>query len=361
MFEPPRGDSNPRTTPARRSANAGDGGGILGWLRGVLRPRRGAVEARVFVVGTVGTDAVTERLRDVLERRGHATRALTVDPEEPTCRGERRAVDTLIVNAQADGESLWRARDELGPPDVAVVTAAGRDGRAARGPGRGDVVRSIAGAVPAGAHVVNAEGAPAVRRYLSTAIERRDATISHVGAHDADAPGAELGSAIDGALAALEEAPMPDEERAALATASAPEWLDVPAGRCYDALGVTDTVAIERLRRALCPDGEPVELLVATGAGERDAAATLAAYASECHERRTVPTVYVTGPLADRFADRCAAPTVVYDEAPGGHVLDEAIAAGPTLVVGSAESPAGTEIEAAITGRVERSGAPRIG
>jgi len=154
---------------------------------------------------------------------------------------------------------------------------------------------------------------------------------------------------------------MPDEEREALAGASAPEWLDLPAGRCYDALGVTDVVALERLRRALCPDGEPVELLVVTAAGDRDAAATLAEYATECHHQRTIPTVYVVGPLADRFADRCAAPTVVHDEAPGGHVLDEALAAGPTLVVGSATSPTGTEIEDAITERIERSGAPRIG
>lgn len=363
MFDAPWTDPTFNAAREQPGSPVGERGGLLGWLRGIVRPRRGAVDARVFVVGTVGTAAVTERLRDVLERRGHASRAVSIDHEDPTLRrrGERRAVDTLLVDARADRESLWRARDLFGPPDVVVVTSAGRDGRAAKGPGRGDVVRAIAGAVPASAHVVNAEGAPAVRRYLSRAVERRNATISHVGAHDAGAPGAELASAIDGALAALEEAPMPDEEREALAEASTPEWLDLPAGRCYDALGVTDAVALERLRRALCSDGEPVELLVATAAGERDAAATLAEYASECHEQRTIPTVYVVGPLADRFADRCVAPTVVHDEAPGGHVLDEALAAGPTLVVGSATSPTGTEIEEAITGRIERSGAPRIG
>ncbi|GAB3689593.1 hypothetical protein GCM10028857_25110 [Salinarchaeum chitinilyticum] len=364
MFDPSWSKTARESYRESSGRQSGDGGGLLRSIRGILRPRRGAVEARVFVLGTVGTAAVTEQLRAILERRGYAARSVTIDEEDPTLdgRGDRGAVDVLLVDAHGDGEAVGRARDMLGPPDVAVVTAAGSDGTATRGPGRGDVVRSIASAVPAGAHVVNAEGTPAVRRYLATAVERRGATISHVGAHDADAPGAELGSAIDGALAALEEAPMPDEEREALAASSRPEWIDLPAGRCYDALGVTDAVALERLRRALCADGEPIELVVVTDRSRRAVAATLADYASECHERRTVPTVYVVGALAEQFAERCAAPTVVHDtDAVGERVLDEALAAGPTLVTGVEETPAGTAITDAIAGRFERSGTPKIG
>ncbi len=364
MFDRPWTETTRESYRESSERQSSDGGGLIRSIRSVLRPRRGAVEARVFVLGTVGTAAVTERLRAVLERRGYAARSVRIDGDDPTLdnRDERGAVDFLLVDAHGDGEAVGRARDMLGPPDVAVVTAAGSDGTATRGPGRGDVVRSIASAVPAGAHVVNAEGTPAVRRYLARAIERRGATISHVGAHDADAPGAELGSAIDGALAALEEAPMPDEEREALAASSRPEWIDLPAGQCYDALGVTDAVAIERLRHALCSDGEPVELVVVTDGRRRDVAATLANYASECHERRTVPTVYAIGPLAEQFADRCAAPTVEYGpDAAGETVLDEALAAGPTLVTGVEETPAGSAIANAIAGRIQRSGTPKIG
>ncbi|AGN01542.1 Mur ligase family CapB protein [Salinarchaeum sp. Harcht-Bsk1] len=364
MFEPPWSVTDWNSPREPQRGDAGSGGGLRGSLRRLLRPRRGAVEARVFVLGTVGTDAVTDRLCAVLDRRGHATRAVTIGEGDPALRGrgERGAVETLVVNAHDDSEAVRRAQDMLGPPDVVVVTAAGRDSRAARGPGRGDVVRSIAGSVPAGAHVVNAEGTPAVRRYLATAVERRGATISHVGAHDADAPGAELGSAIDGALAALEEPPMPDEEREAFAAASHPEWLDLRAGRCYDALGVTDTVALERLRYALCPDREPIELVVVTDRERRDVAATLADYASDCHERRLIPTVYAIGPLSAQFADRCTAPTVDRGgDAPAGRVLDEALAAGPTIVVGPEGTPAGTAIADSITERIERSGTARIG
>ena len=364
MFEPPWSVTDWNSHRESQRGDAGGSGGVLGSLRRILRPRRGAVEARVFVLGTVGTGAVTERLCAVLDRRGYATRAVTIGEDDPALRGrgERGAVETLVVNAHDDSEAVRRAQDMLGPPDIVVVTAAGHDGRATKGPGRGDVVRSIAGSVPAGAHVVNAEGTPAVRRYLATAVERRGATISHVGAHDADAPGAELGSAIDGALAALEEPPMPDEEREALAAAAHPEWLELRAGRCYDALGVTDTVALERLRRALCPDLEPVELVAVTDRDRREVAATLAEYASECHERRLIPTVYVVGTLADQFADRCTAPTVEHGiDTPAGRVLDEALAAGPTIVAGVEETPAGTAIEDAMTERIERSGRPTIG
>lgn len=155
---------------------------------------------------------------------------------------------------------------------------------------------------------------------------------------------------------------MPDEEREALAEASRPEWLDLPKGRCYDAIGVTDTVALERLRRALIPDREPVELAVVCSRKRRDVTATFAAYASECHGRRVVATVHAVGPGAEQFANRCAAPTVVHGaEGRAEAVLDEAMAAGPTIVAGVEDTPTGTALETAITERIERSGTPRIG
>lgn len=318
------------------------------------------MDARVLVLGTFGTEAVAQRLEAVLARRGRATHAVTVDDE--ASRDLRAPVETLVVEGGSEPGAVRNARDLLGPPDVVVVTAVGRDDLERLGPGRGDVVRSLAAAVPAGATVVNAEGSPAVRRYLATAVERRGATITHVEEHDAEAPGAELAAAIDAALAALDEPPLPEEERAALVAASRPEWLALPDGRLYDALDVTDTVAIERLRGALVEDREPITLVAVLPAGRRDVAAALASYADEHHRRALVGAVHPVGPMAELFADRCDAPTVPHGTDPPADVLlAEALADGPTMVVGSAEEPAGDALSEAITERVERSGAARIG
>lgn len=330
-------------------------------LRQAVRPRRGAVDTRVLVVGTVGTETVAQRLGAVLDRRGDAVHTVAVEDGDPAVRG-RAAVDTLVVEGAGGGDAVRAARDLLGPPDVVVVTAVGRDGGSARGPDRGDVVRSSVQSVPAGAHVVNAEGSPAVRRYLATAVERRGATIGHVGAHDANAPGAELAAAIDGALSSIEEPPLPDEERAALVAASTPEWLALPGGRCYDALGVTDVVAIERLRQALTAEGEPVELVVVLPRERRDDAALLADYAGACHDRRDLATVHAVGPRAERFADRCAAPTIPHEDgARADRILEEALSGAPAMLVGDGETPAGEALERALTARMERSGVARIG
>lgn len=360
------------------------------------------VVARVFVVGTFGTEAVAETLASVLRRRGRETHAVTTGDGTETWRGDARAAAVQVVAVGGDDSAtpIRDALDLIGPPDVVAVTAIGLGELASYGPGRGDVVRTIAAAVPAGVHVVSAEGSPGVAGYLETAVERRGATIDHVGAHDAAAPGAEFAGAVDGVLAALDEPPLPEEERGSLVAASRPEWVDLPDGRLYDALGVTDTVAVERLRRALVgtsdrsdggsgrgrngtgvhggrhggiegnrgPTGRqdaattPVELLAVLDEQRRDAAAALAAYAERAHGRDAVATLHVLGPLADRVAARCDASTVAHG--PGtdpGDVLDAALSGGPTLVVGSEDCEDGDALADALARRVERSGSLRIG
>lgn len=362
MFELPwTVGEEPSSQQARAGGTRRPLSALVASLRRAVRPRRGAVDARVLVLGTVGTGTVTERLGAVLERRGVAVRTVSVEDGDPP-RRNREAVETLVVEGAGDADAVRAARDLLGPPDVVVVTALGRDGTTARGPGHGDVIRSVVSSVPAGAQVVNAEGSPALRRALARAVDRRGASIVHVGGHEAAAPGAELGSAIDGALAAIEEPPLPDEEREALATASRPQWLELPGGRLYDALGVTDAVAIERLRRALTDPGEPVELVVALPRERSDVAPLLADYAGDCHDRRALATVHALGPRADRFAERCSAPTIAHGpEANPAAVLRDALSGAPALVVGVAGTPDGEALEGAITARMERSGAPRIG
>lgn len=326
----------------------------------VLRPRRASVDARVLVLGTFGTDAVAQRLESVLARRGRAPHAVTVDDE--ASRDVRAPVETLVVEGGGEPAGVREARDLLGPPDVVVVTAAGRDDLERLGPGRGDVVRSLAAAVPAGGCVVNAEGSPAVQRYLEAAVRRRGGTITHVDGHDADAPGAELAAAIDAALAALEEPPLPEEEHTALVAASRPEWLELPEGRLYDALGVTDVVAIDRLRAALVEDREPVSLVAVLPAERRDVAAALAEYAAKRHRRALLDSVHAVGPLATRFAACCDAPVADHAaDAPADAVLATALASAPAVVAGSADGPAGTAFSAAITERIEPSDTARIG
>lgn len=348
------------------TAETTDDDGVLERLRAAIAPPQrevGDVVSRVFVLGTFGTDAVADRLASVLRRRGRETHAVTTDDRsgDRRPRGRSAPIETVVVEG-GDAETPIRdARDLLGPPDVVVVTAVGRGDLAALGPGRGDVVRSIAGAVPAGAHVVNAEGSPAVSSYLEIAIERRGASLVHVGDHDADAPGAELTGAIDGALASLDEAPLPREERDALVATSRPEWVDLPEGRLFDGLGVTDAVAVERLRRALADDAA-VELVVVLPRDRRDVAAAFASYAERSHRRTVLGRVHAVGPLASRFDRRCDAPTVVHEpNASADDVLETALSSGPTMVVGSQDCLDGSGLSEAMRQRIERSGTPRIG
>lgn len=344
-----------------------DAGGLFARLASAVRPAGGGergIVSRVFVLGTFGTEAVAERLAAVLRRRGRETHAVTTaeDAADRRAGGQRAPIETVVVEGTASTSSVRDARDLLGPPDVVVVTAVGRGHLASLGPGRGDVVRSIAAAVPEGAHVVNAEGSPAVAGYLETAVARRGATIEHVGDHDATAPGAELAGAIDGVLATLDESPQPASERDALAATSRPEWVDLPDGRLFDALGVTDTVAVERLRGALAGGGTAVELVAVLPRRRRDVAAALAAYADDAHDRSAVDRVHAVGALADRFERRCAAPTETYGpEASPDAVLSAALSHGPAMIVGSEDGVAAAGLSDAVDERIERSGTLQIG
>lgn len=355
----------------RESAAPSRNAGVLQRLRAAVStpdgPNRDVV-SRVFVLGTFGTDAVAERLATVLRRRGRETRALrTSDVEHDVASrpGRFAPIETVTVDGASSQTPLRDARDRHGSPDVVVVTAIGLGDLSTFGPGRGDVVRSIAGAVPAGARVVNAEGAPSVAGYLETAVERRGASITHVGDHDTEAPGAELAGAIDGALAALDEPPLPPAERDSLIASSRPEWIDLPGGRLFDGLGVTDVVAVERLRRALVEgtDGaNAVELVAVLPRDGRDFAAAMADYAERSHDRTVLDSVHVVGPLASQLERYCDAPTVTHD--PGASpdaVLETALSSGQTVVVGSEDCLAGSRLADAMRQRIQRSGTPRIG
>lgn len=344
--------------------------GVLGRLRSVVGPPErpdSSVVSRLFVVGTFATGVVAERLVTVLRRRGRETRAVdsTGTDDPPSRPGRTAPIEAVTVDGTGSQTPLADASDRYGRPDVLVVTAIGRGDLGAMGPGRGDVVRSIAAAVPAGAHVVNAEGAPAVAGYLETAVERRGASITHVGGHDAAAPGAELAGAVDAALAALDEPPLSESERGTLVAASRPDWIEFPEGRLFDALGVTDVVAVERLRRALAggaTEGDAVELVAVLGRDRRALAAATADYAERSHERGVVSRLHAVGPLAGLVERRCDVPCVTHE--PGvtaDAVLETALSNGPTIVVGSQECPIGADLEGVIQQRIERSGTPRIG
>lgn len=341
----------------------------LAWLRRgrAHRRRLAEIDTTVVVSGTRGKSSLTRFLHDAFVRRDHDTLAkLTGNHPEtlrngggrPVDRGERvtlyenerelreRGVpETLLLENQGITDYTTRVFNEtFAAADVVAITNVRRDHLGTLGDNRQTIARSLCRSVPAGAHVVNAEPDPALRRYMAAELERRGATVTGVdvpAAHDA-IPGSEVVYAVDAVLRAVGEAPLTPMMRESMLEDFRVEWSRLEGGgRIFNAAAVNDVESTEIVRRRLQGE-ERIEPFVHLRADRRARTISFVEYLSSLAGRRVFEQVHVAGGHADLFARETPFPVVVHDKsvASPAALLDSLLSSGrPVFVAGNTVAP----------------------
>lgn len=365
--------------------------GSVGLFRELLRGSRhrdalDRFDSRIVVTGSRGKSTTTRRLTDVLHRRGYDTLAkITGDRPLVIVNGEERLLDRqgprtlLYENAQIVREYAAEL-DAYEPEDVAifenqgltpyttglvnrtfidgdvvVVTNIRQDHVSTMGDSRANIARGIARAVPADAHVVVAEQHETLRRYLREEAERRGATVEFVAVpdHHRGLLGAETMHAINPALEAIDEPPLPAAEIDSYLAELQPEWTRLPDGRVYNAASVNDVESTEQVRRALIEDDEKILPFLYLREDRRGRTASFADYVELLADNDSIDQVHAAGGYATTLKRNVNVDVTVHDE-DAGDVLDALLDVGqPVVFMGNTVADFMRQMEGAIAERLE--------
>jgi len=357
------------------------------------RRRLASIDTKIVISGTRGKSSLARWLYEILHGRGRDTYAkvtgnrpvsLYDGERHPIERGNRVTLyenarelrkyapdDEMILENQAITSYTTRAVNRFfARADVVVLSNVREDHLSTLGTDRYEIARSLVRAIPAGAHVVNGERDPHLRRYIDREVGRRGATVSHVTAppEEAGIPGIESVYALNQALAAAGQPPLDEDVLASYREKMRVEWTRLPGGRVYNAAEVNDVQSTEMVRQSLVDsesDGESgaVEPFLYLRTDRRGRAVSFLHYLQELAERdeQVIGTVHVGGGMAELFERKAEFPVESHDvdREDAGSVLDALLAAGrPVVLMGNTVAEFMREMEAEIERRAERVDAP---
>lgn len=323
------------------------------------------IDIRIAVSGIRGKSTATQWLYEVFHDRGYETFAkITGDQPRVLHDGETRPIERPTqVRLYENERELRRA----GTPDVAILENQGIRGYTTRlvneryvdphavlltnvredhldtlGESRRDIARQLARAVPAGAHVVNAEIDSTLQRYLEGELDRRDASVTHVRLPDdvPNIPGVELVYAVDTLLTVVGESGLSDDRIDAWLEELAVSWRELPGGRLYNAADINDVQSTELVRRSLLddPESDTIRPIMFTRVDRRGRTASFRSYFASLVDRGLVDRVHVIGAHTGLFERQSSIPVRTHDAdtEPPAEVLDDALGDGvPVVLMGN--------------------------
>jgi len=330
----------------------------------VHRRRLDAIDTRIAVSGVRGKSTTTRWLHDIFDSRGYDTFAkitgdypmavyngrehdITRDAQVRLYENERvlaafEDIDVAIFENQGIREYTTRlVNEQFLKPDVVFITNVREDHMDTLGSDRRQIARSLARAVPSGTQVVSGEQDPALQRYLTAELKRRDAPVTHVEVPTSDraAPGAECVYGLNTVLSMLGEGPVPSSTLSEYLASLEPAWRVLPGGRVYDAASVNDVQSTDLVRQFLVGStGATVEPLLNLRADRRGRTASFIRYLSGLYERGAIEQAHVTGDDTALFASQTQFPVHCHDtgERSAAEILDDALDSGrPVIVMGN--------------------------
>ncbi|TQQ83123.1 Mur ligase [Halonotius terrestris] len=364
---------------------------ITGLLKELTRGRRhrdflAQFDTRIIVSGSRGKSSTVRRLDDVFNRRGYDTftkitgnypviirngRVHPIERQGPRTTlyenvnvirefgpriGEFDSKAVGIFENQAISEYTTRiVNQRFIQPDVILMTNVRQDHNDTLGKRRQDIARSLSRSVPAGTHVVNGEQHPALHEYMREEIEARGGTIEQVEvpARHRGLLGAETVHAVNTALQAVGETPVPAAELNAFIEQIQPEWVHLEGGRLFNAAEVNDVESTEMVRRSLV-DGENILPFVYLRFDRRGRTASFADYIDLLAERDCIDHVHVGGADTGTFARNVDVSVTVHeDDEDAATVLKELLTADqPVMLMGNTVDAFMRAMEDAIADRV---------
>lgn len=327
----------------------------------VHRRRLDAVDTRIAVSGVRGKSTTARWLHDIFDSRGYDTFA-KITGDHPTAvyngrehditrnsqvrlyENERvlaafEDIDVAIFENQGIREYTTRlVNEQFVKPDVVFITNVREDHMDTLGSDRRQIARSLARAVPNGTQVVSGEQDPALQRYLTAELERRDAPVTHVEVPPSDrtAPGAECVYGLNTVLSMLGEGPLPSSTVSAYLATLEPAWRVLPGGRVFNAASVNDVQSTELVRQSLVGStGTTVEPLLNLRADRRGRTNSFIRYLDGLYKRGAIEQAHVTGGDTALFDSQTQFPVHRHDtdQRSAADILDDALAAGRAVLV----------------------------
>lgn len=365
---------------------------ITGLLKELTRGRRhqdflAQFDTRIIVSGSRGKSSTVRRLDDVFNRRGYDTftkitgnypviirngRVHPIERQGPRTTlyenvnvirefgpriGEFDSEAVGIFENQAISEYTTRiVNQRFIQPDVILMTNVRQDHNDTLGKRRQDIARSLSRSVPAGTHVVNGEQHPALHEYMREEIEARGGTIEQVEvpARHRGLLGAETVHAVNTALQAVGEAPVPAAELDVFIEQIQPEWLHLEGGRLFNAAEVNDVESTEMVRRSLVKGDEKILPFVYLRYDRRGRTASFAEYVDLLSDRGCIDHVHVGGADSNSFARNVDVSVTQHShDEDANAVLSELFSAEqPLLLMGNTVDEFMRDMEAAIDDRI---------